>query len=360
MSPLLKGAEEAGIKGMRMKRMPSDLTTDDFFAGVNRVRVLFNQLINGPQENRVVLGPSASYLIANAAQNASIYKGSNIVMLAHQFPSNYYVWQKRAHDESAELKIVEKPTNLLKSWTNAVIDAIDDDTAVVTLPTLHWGDGTLLDLVSISRKCKTVNALLIVDGTQSIGALSFDQSKVQADAIIASTYKWLLGPYGSAIGFFGDAFDNGRPIEDSWLNRKDSHDFQYLTNYQDQYREGARRYEVGEAPDFVKVPMIEYSLNQLLKWTPDAIQGYCKTLIEPIIAPLKNVGYQFSPESQVAFHLLGIRLPDNLTMDKVKEKITRSNISLSYRQDAVRLSPNVYNSEKELQLLKKTLVDIAK
>ena len=64
---------------------------------------------------------------------------------------------------------------------------------------VHWADGTIFDLEKIRKKTKEVGALLIVDGTQSVGAMPFDVNKIKPDALVCAAYKWLMGPYGSAF-----------------------------------------------------------------------------------------------------------------------------------------------------------------
>ncbi len=122
-----------------------------------------------------------------------------------------------------------------EGWNSRIIEAIDADTALVALPHVHWTDGTQFDLVEIGRRAREVGAALVVDGTQSVGALPFDVQIVQPDALICSAYKWLLGPYSIALGYFGSRFDNGVPLEETWLGRLGSEDFTKLINYQSQY-----------------------------------------------------------------------------------------------------------------------------
>ena len=62
-------------------------------------------------------------------------------------------------------------------------------TAIVALPNVHWTDGTLFDLVAIGERCRDVGAALVVDATQSVGALPFDVAAVQPDVLICASYK---------------------------------------------------------------------------------------------------------------------------------------------------------------------------
>lgn len=358
MSPILKSSELAGIQGIQRKRTPSNLKVEDFFESVNRIRERFARLINADQPNRIVVMPSASYGFANVAQNIPKTKMSKILILHDQFPSNYYIWQNVASHRKMNLCIVKREDES-QDWNEVFLKAIDENTAVVSMSIVHWGDGTRFDIKSIGEKARQVGALFVIDGTQSIGALPFDLMKTPVNALVCSSYKWLLGPYGLSIAYYDVSFDNGSPIEESWLNRIDSHDFQYLTNYQPEYRNGARRYEVGEAPDFIKLPMLEASLDQLLEWTPKSIQKYCGTIVKPILEPLRNAGFRIIDDGDMAFHLFGIRLPAHIKMEQVKAHLASQNIVVSYRQDAIRISPNVYNDKSELEKLKSALIHLS-
>ena len=90
-------------------------------------------------------------------------------MVADQFPSNYYAWHRLCADAGARLTVVAKPTDD-RSWSDAVLEAIDTNTAAVAIAQVHWADGTLFDLAALRLRTQEVSAWLIIDGTQSIGA----------------------------------------------------------------------------------------------------------------------------------------------------------------------------------------------
>ena len=50
--------------------------------------------------------------------------------------------------------------------------------------------------------------------------MPFDLDEIQPDALVCAGYKWLMGPYGSGLAYYGKYFDQGKPIEESWINKK--------------------------------------------------------------------------------------------------------------------------------------------
>ncbi len=296
--------------------------------------------------------------MANVVKNISIEKTQHVLVAAEQFPSNYYPWQRLCEEKGGEVKIISPPPareNRGKIWNQRILENITRQTKVVALGNVHWADGTLFHLLAIRKRTKEVGALLIIDGTQTVGALAFDVQKIQPDALICAGYKWLLGPYSLGLAYYGEVFDGGKPVEENWINRKNSENFAGLVNYEPNYHPGALRYEVGEHSNFILVPMLLKALEQLNKWKPENIQEYCKVITKNTIDELVQLGFWIEDEAYRASHLFGIRLPLELELKKVKEDLLKKKIYVSYRGDAIRISPNVYNTKEDLKKLSTTL-----
>ena len=88
------------------------------------------------------------------------------------------------------------------------------------MSSIHWTDGTKFDLRKIGERCREANALFIVDGTQSVAVMPIDVVENNVDALVCASYKWLLGPYSIGLAYYSEAFNSGKPIEDSWLTNR--------------------------------------------------------------------------------------------------------------------------------------------
>ncbi|UXP33480.1 aminotransferase class V-fold PLP-dependent enzyme [Reichenbachiella agarivorans] len=353
MAPQLKKVEKAGRKGLTKKRQPNLITPDDFFHDLNTIKMLFSELTNAGDKNRITLIPSASYGIANVVNNISLTKGDNVVVAGDQFPSNVYPWMNACQAQQAELKIVTAPEsteNRGKIWNEKILNSIDSKTKAVALGHVHWADGTLFELIAIRKKCDEVGAALVIDGTQSVGALPFDIQEIKPDALIVAAYKWLLGPYSVGVAYYGERFDQGKPIEQNWINRLNSENFAELVNYRNEYQSGADRYGVGERSNFILNPMLIESFKQILQWQPANIQEYCKNLMAPAIEEIRSKGYYIEDESQRASHLFGIKIPTD-KMDALAKALKNHKVSASIRGSFLRVSPHVYNDQRDVNKL---------
>ena len=359
MSPLLKAVERQGIVGIQRKRNPMRVSPKDFFTDSEKLRKEFGKLISA-EASRIVIIPSVSYGLANVANNIRVKASDNIVVAAEQFPSNYYPWQRLQADTKVQLRIVSPPDTKInrgKIWNERLLEAIDTNTKLVALGHVHWADGTRFNLKAIRARTREVGARLVIDGTQSVGALPFSVKEIQPDALICGGYKWLMGPYSIGLAYYAESFDNGKPVEENWINRLHSENFAGLVNYQPEYQPGALRYEVGEHSNFILVPMLLEALKQINQWKPLAIQQYCKSITQKPLALLREAGFWIEDESSRAYHLFGIRLPEEMNMITVKKQVAKNKISVSYRGDVIRVSPHVYNSEKEILKLVNVLIN---
>jgi len=358
MSPLLKEVEKAGIEGIKGKRNPGTLPPEDFFTGSKKLRKEFAKLINTKESDRIAIIASASYGLSSVAKNIKIDHSHNVIVAGEQFPSNVYPWMRLCEENRSQLKTVRPPDSLAqrgKIWNERILDAIDRNTRLVAIGHVHWADGTRFDLSAIRKRTREVGGLLVIDGTQSVGALPFDVSTIQPDALICAGYKWLLGPYSIGMAYYGAYFDHGTPIEENWINRKLSEDFARLVNYREEYQPGALRYEVGERSNFILAPMMTTALKQINQWAPENIQAYCAEISREPIEKLRDAGFWVEEEKHRGSHLFGVRLSKDADLEKIKRDLKRNNISVSVRGDAIRVSPNVYNTERDLMRLVKTL-----
>jgi selenocysteine lyase/cysteine desulfurase len=353
-SPSFKSVEKAGIDSVLEKSHPYKIVEDSYFEPVKALKKLFAKLIDIDDYNRIANIPSASYGLATVANNIDLQKDDEILLLENQFPSNYYVWEKLALKFDAKLNIVSMPKtteNLGKKWNEAILESISDKTKVVALGNIHWANGTLFDLKSIRKKTNKFDALLIIDGSQSIGAFPFSVKEIQPDALICAGYKWLFGPYGCAYGYFGKYFDHGNPLEENWSNRLNSEKMAGLTSYEPNYKPLANRYSVGEHASFIHVKMQIAGIEQVLEWTPKAIQDYCKEITSEAVLILKENGCFIEDANFRTHHLFGVELPKGLDIGFLKSKLKESNIFISFRGNYIRLSCHVYNTKEDFKKL---------
>lgn len=351
MSPLAKRVERAGIKALQAKRNPTEIHPEDFFRIPDGVRSKFARLIGAGDAGSISIVPAVSYGIATAANNIQSKAGQNIVLVEEQFPSNVYSWQELAKKQQLELRF-SAPINTSDqknvAWTEAILANIDSKTAVVSIPTIHWTDGTPFDLYRIREAASKVGAAFILDGTQSVGALPLNVSELKPDALIVAGYKWMMGPYSIGLAYWGERFLNGKPIEENWINRRGSENFARLVDYEERYQDGAIRFDTGGRSNFTLLPMLEEALDMIMEWGPEQIQQYLHALVAPHEQKIRDLGFGMAPSNSRVSHLFGLQLPKNKDPEAVKKLLASRAVYVSVRGNAIRVAPHVYNHEDDM------------
>ena len=348
MGPLMHSVVEAGDRGIRAKARPWRISAEDFFEDGERARELFARIIGADAEG-IALVPSASYGLSCAARNVEPAPGDRLVVLAEQFPSNVYAWREVARTSGAALVTVARPAD--DDWSRAVLAAIDERTAVVALPHCHWTDGGRLDLVRIGARCREAGAVLVLDLTQSAGALRFDAAAVRPDYVVCAGYKWLLGPY--SLGFLWAAPERraGKPIEYNWIGRAGAEDFAGLVDYRDEYQPGARRFDVGERSNFILLPMLNAALEQILDWGVEAVEATLAARTADIAARAARLELGSAPAALRAGHFLGLRFPDGALPDGLLAALAAERVYVSVRGASMRVTPHLYNTGEDVDRL---------
>lgn len=354
LSPSFKAVEQAGIDAVLQKSRPFTIPVSDFFDPVTELKTLFARLIDADESERIASIPSVSYGMATVANNIKLNANDEILVIDEQFPSNIYAWKKLAETYKAKIITIKSPNKTInngKQWNQDILDAITSKTALVALGNIHWSNGTIFDLKAIREKSSQHNALLVIDGSQTIGAFPFSIKEIQPDALICAGYKWLFGPYGCGYAYYGSYFDDGEPIENNWTNRLNSENLSELTNYQPEYKPLANRYVVGESGNFIYVKMQIEALKQVIEWTPNAIQDYCKSISYEASKQLVELGCKIEHPDYRTHHLFGVELPKHLDIKKLKAALQERNIYVSFRGKFIRISCHLYNTADDFQTL---------
>ncbi len=347
MSPLMNSVTAAGHDGVQRKAQPWNIVPADFFSDCETARVLMGELTNA-DPNAFAIVPAASYGLATAARILPVCRGEQIIVLSEQFPSNVYAWQELAKKTDAALVTVGRPHD--GHWSPAIVETINDRTAIVALPHCHWADGGCVDLAAVARACRRHDAALVLDLTQSLGALPIDLSEIQPDVAVMAGYKWLLGPYALGFCYIAPKWQTDEPLEHNWITRKNSDDFARLVDYQNDFQPGARRFDMGERSSFHLMPMALAALRQIKRWTVPAIADTLAQKTNDIADRAGALGLETLDKKHRAGHFLGLRFPGGLP-NGLAQHLAKNHVFVSVRGDSVRVTPHVYNTSEDVDRL---------
>ena len=346
MSPQLRSVTAAGLVAVRSKASPWNLRASDWFVHAEPLRALFARIVGGNADD-VALVPSASYGLAVAAANLPVRAGQTMLVIDREFPSNVYTWHELARRTGARVHTVTRTAGA--SWTDAILDALrGGDVALVATPVCHWTDGTLIDIERVGAAARSAGAALVVDASQSAGAHPIDVAAAQPDFLVAVGYKWLMGPYSLGYLYVAPKWHaRGVPIEQTWMSRAGAEDFARLMDYADEFRPGARRFDMGEFSQFTLLPMATAALTQVLDWGVERIARDVGALTARIAEGADSLGFTVAARQERVGHIVGLALPGGLP-PTLADRLAAERVHVSIRGDSIRVAPHLYNDERDV------------
>jgi selenocysteine lyase/cysteine desulfurase len=340
----VRAAAEAALE---RRAAPWTIGAADWFSDVERLRGLFARVI-GADPDGVALIPATSYGMAVAAANLEARPGDRVVVIDEEYPSGIYTWRAFARRTGAELITVRREAG--RSWTEAILDALDERVRILSVPNVHWTNGALVDLDRVCARAHELDAAIVLDVSQSAGAMPLDVEALRPDFLISVGYKWLFGPLGVAYMYLDERHRGGDPIEHNWINRAGSEDFAGLVEYTDEFQPGARRFDVGARTNFMLVPTAIAALEQVLEWSVERIGPTLAEVTGGIERSARERGLEAIPAGDRGPHMIGIGLPDT-PADELVSALAARDVYAGVRSSWLRVAPHLHTTDADVERL---------
>jgi selenocysteine lyase/cysteine desulfurase len=347
LAPQLHAVRAAGEAALERRGRPWTISSADWFADVERLRGLFARIV-GATADGVAIVPSTSYGLALAARNLPLGAGQRVLVLAEEYPSGIYTWRAAVRRAGAEMVTVGRGPG--EGWTDAVLAVLDERVAIVSVPNVHWTDGALLDLNAIAHRSREVGAALVIDASQSVGAMPINVDELRPDFLVSVGYKWLLGPFSVGYLYVAEEHRDGEPIEENWINRAGAEDFAALVDYQDAYQPGARRFDSGARTKFELIPMAIAALEQILTWQIPRIAETLAATTATIAREASNLGLDVAPDDRRGPQMLGVGLPEDARA-RAATVLAEAGCYAGFRGASLRISPHLHTTDRDVERL---------
>jgi selenocysteine lyase/cysteine desulfurase len=357
-SPLPLASQEAGRIGVARKGQPWKIGAEFAAAQHQRARVAAASLINADPAD-IALISSVGYGVATAAKVLTVPAGSRVLVLDDDHTSPVLEWMTRAPREGFAVEVVRRPPD--GDWTAAVLSAIDrpgaPPLALVSISSVHWSDGGLVDLDTVAAAARAHGAAFLVDATHSAGVLRLDVRTLDPDFLVFPTYKWVLGPYGRAFLYVARRRQDGVPLEQTTYGRRAIAPERVPYMADTAYVAGARRFDMGERDHFVSLEMASIGMEMMARWGSAAVVARLRMLTDRLAAGLAGSGVEIPHARVRAPHVLSLSFPHGMP-ERLTERLAAENVYVAARLGRIRISPHVYNDEADVDRFVATFVSI--
>ena len=272
---------------------------------------------------------------------------STILAVSSDFPAITRPWLRLAALKSHKVRFVEDQSAC--NLTDTLIEAIDENTAVVAVSSVQYATGTIVDISRLRRRTAQVGARLIVDATQAAGAMRVDAAAWDADAVVASGYKWLGGHGGVGVAIMSPLLLERIPPLPGWMGASDPFGFDATSV---SLANNARRY-TQSTMSYASMAGLTVAVEQLLSSDQARIEAHARKLAAMLVSGASKYGWQpfrSLGDPAASPHISSLGHPRE-NVQAVVESLRGHNIVCGIRGGRIRISLAPYNDASDINTL---------
>ena len=298
----------------------------------------------GAAPERIAYIKNTSHGVSLLANGLGLRPGDNVVVPEREFPSNTLSWLRL---EAAGVEVRRVAAIDGRMTPDAIGPALDARTRVVTLSHVQYWNGHRCGIAGIGELCRPSSVLLIVDGTQSIGAMPLDMAASGVDALVVSAHKWMLGPLG--IGFLALSarmLERVAVTTPGWLSVNSPFEFRNTLDY----LPDARRFEPG-TENASGICGLTERLREIDDFELARIEARILGLNDEIAEAARRLGAEVdrhAPAERSGILTFAFPARDNAAAVK---HLLAQNVRVSLRHCRIRVSPHYYNDATDVAAL---------
>ncbi|MBT4837603.1 MAG: aminotransferase class V-fold PLP-dependent enzyme, partial [Methylococcales bacterium] len=317
---------------------PQWMTVED------QLREKLKWLVNADSTDEIALLKNTSEALSVVAYGLDWKSGDNIVSCADEFPSNRIVWESLSQYGVA-LKLADFDDS--KSPEDQLIELMDENTRLLTVSSVQYASGLVLDINKLGNYCHANDILFCVDAIQSLGVQKFDVNECHADFVMADGHKWMLGPEGIAVFYCKQSV-----LDRLHLNQYGWHMIEKLGDFSQQewsVAKSARRFECG-SPNMLGIHALNASLSVFTELGFDFVEAKIKENAQTMldhVAQSSQLELPYPPNDRLATGILNFT-HKRLENAELFKQLTERKIICAQRGLGIRFSPHFYTPRETI------------
>lgn len=271
-----------------------------------------------------------------------------VVISDLDFPSGATPWLSSANPPSVRLWKAREGALL----ADDLVPLLNDRTRLVQVSLVSFYNGFRLAWAPFLKTVRknAPGAIVSVDVTQALGRIVLDCA--DADCLISSTHKWILGVHGGCIvGVRKRCAEKLTTHAGGWFhlaNAFDADRFERIVT-----KKGAASFSVG-MPNFAAIYALDAALRYVESIGVKKIARQADPLVERLHQGLLELGLKPMAPWQ-ANHCSGIIAFQHPQSAAIQAGLERENIHLMHHAGRLRLSLHGYNTDQDVEFFLATL-----
>lgn len=280
--------------------------------------------------------------------------GDEVVIWDENHPSNNTAWDVRARRQGFTLKKVPTPERgtTPEDLRRHFVDTLTLNTRIFAASHVSNVSGLTLPMKALCLECRSRDILTLVDGAQSLGALSLNLHDMACDFYTGSLHKWPMGPKETGLLYVRRGL-----AEKLWPSM-------VSVGYEAAEAQGAQKFEVlGQRSDptiAAIAPTIEFH-NAIGKAVIEARLRFIVQRLRNGISSIPGASILTPADPVMNAGVLVFRLPTIRGRDAFDALYHKYGIGAAPAaiNDGIRLSPHIFNTLSDVESVISALMEIA-
>ena len=345
VGPMPAAAVEVAHTWSRMRAQPHLLPFEWMLDAASTARAQFAALV-GADAEEIALMPNTTYGLNLAARALPLRPGT-ILTFDGEFPSCVYPFQSLGA-RGITLELIPRAHGLPDE--DALVAAIArPDVVAVVVSWVQFATGYVVDLARIGAACRAHGVFFVVDGIQGCGVRPIDLHALPIDIFASGAQKWQLSPWGTGFVYVRreliTAID---PVDVGWACMKTSTDYTRLTDYDYDFFDDARRFEVVTLA-YQDFAVANAATRILLDIGVDAVAAHSASLGTRIVEWAQSRADVRLVTPADPARRAGVIAFAAESLGTMAARLSAAQVAHTVREGAIRLAPHCYNTVEEIE-----------
>ena len=336
----------------KLETQPVQFMTNQVYSAMEKSRESMSQFV-GCDEEELVFFQNPTTAVTNVIYNLDLKPGDEVLMSNHEYGALVRAW--KMWGEKTGVNIIQQdismPVTIEENFIENFWTGVTDQTKVIFLSHITSSTALIFPIEKIIKLAKEQNILTIIDGAHVPAQIPLNIHELGCDFYTGACHKWLCAPKGSSFLFVKKEHQDWvKPVVVSW--GKDGDDptpSEFIQNFQWQ---GTR-----DMSAFLTIPTAINFYNKEIR----PYQAACKKIIQdtysefPSVLNTEPISAGIEWLAQLVAHPLPKNIPSNLKKRLWEEYQIEIPVFEWNGQAYVRVSIQVYNTQKDVDLLMSAL-----
>lgn len=349
--PLPLKSIRASQAALEWKKLPYRIPNEEYFDLPDRIRDLLARLLHANAgEFAITSGASSGMMVV--ASSVDWDPEDEVLIGRGEFPAHFSTFAPLADSGRLHMKVISPRDRFLRA--SDYVEQFTPKTRMVSASLVRFDDGALLDAAELAQACRKSGVMLLLDMSQCACAIPIDLLALGADFAVSSGYKWLLSPYGT--GFFWASRESMKKLQPGpfyWKALEGARNFHSLPMGKFAAVADASRWDAPETAAFTNLAAMQASLEFIERTGIRAIAEHNRQLVAQIIERLPRDTFVLaSPaaaENRGSYLCVAARKAERTK--EFHERLRKAQVYVSLREGSLRISPYLYNTERDIAKL---------